>query len=191
MKIKGYIFLLMSILLVSCKSEYDKIVKAELAKGESITELPLGLRTGMTKKEYFADCWQMNSDAKISQGPGNQYAQYFLLPQASQDSIDMIRMLFYGMFDEKEIMHGLDMIMEFITWSPWNEAYHSPALISTLEQEYMTTYQGNKFITVKVNEEVDARVKVDANRRITIYPLSERKVAVKIVDLLHEDEIIE
>lgn len=183
-------FCLLVLVASSCKSDYEKAVAAELAKGEIYTELPMGLEMGMTKKTYYDVCWKLNKQKIIGAGPGNQYAEYKLLPNGETDSLNTITMLFYGMFDEEQVMRGMDLITEYKNWAPWNEKFQSPALIKTLETHYMQTYSGNDFFKLKVNEELDAKVKIDGNRRITIYPLSKQKVAVKIIDLRYEDSII-
>ncbi len=185
------LLLLISIVFVcSCKSEYTKLVESEREKGQVYKELPLGLSMGITKKKYFSECWQLNSKKMISQGSGNQFAKYELIPFGVTDSLMKINMLFYGMFDDNDVMHGMDMIMEFNAWSPWNKDFHSPALISTLENHYLYEYKGNPFISIQVTDDLEARVKVDGNRRITIYPLSSQKVSVKIIDLNYENELV-
>ncbi len=183
-------FCLLIFLATACKSDYEKAVNEEKAKGQIYTDLPMDLEMGMTKKAYFDLCWKLNKQGIIGAGPGNQYAQYKLLPKGHTDSLNTITMLFYGMFDEEKIMRGMDLIMEFENWAPWNEKYHSPVLISTLEEHYMEVYPGNDFFKFNVNNELDAKVKVDGNRRITMYPLSNKKVAVKIVDLRYVDTIV-
>lgn len=179
-----------AVFFVTCKSEYTQLVESELAKDIRHTELPLGLQVGVSRKKYFADCWKMNKDEIISAGPGNEYAKFELIPSGTTDTFKHIKMLFYGIFDKQDIMRGLDMIMEFHTWSPWNTEYQSPVLMQTLETHYMNTYQGNSFISINVSDRIEARVKIDGNRRITMYPLSNQKVSVKIIDLLHEKDIL-
>lgn len=182
--------MLMVLVLCSCKSEYTKLVESEREKGLVYKELPLDLSMGMTKKEYFSECWELNRKQMISQGSGNQYAKYELIPNGEIDSLMKVKMLFYGMFDEQEVMHGMDMIMEYNAWSPWNKNFHSPALIKSLEKHYLIEYEGNSFISLPVTDELVARVKIDGNRRITMYPLSSQQVSVKIIDLDHENDIV-
>lgn len=189
-RVKLACLLIAFVLFYSCKSEYTKLVESEREKGQVYKELPLGLSMGMTKKEYFAECWELNRRKMISQGSGNQYAKYELLLEGTKDSLQKAKMLFYGMFDEHDVMHGLDMVMEYNAWSPWNKDFHSPALITSLERYYLKEYQGNTFMTLPVTDDLEARVKVDGNRRIAIYPLSSQQVSVKIIDLHHENEIV-
>lgn len=183
-------FCLLVVFATACKSDYEKAVKTEQAKGQIYTNLPMGLEMGMTKKNYFDACWKLNKQKVIGAGPGNQYAAYKLLTNGETDSLNTISMLFYGMFDEENVMRGMDLIMEYQNWAPWNKKYHSPKLLAVLEKHYMQEYPGNNFFKLKVNDEIDASVKVDGNRRITMYPLSDKKVAVKIIDLRYEDTII-
>jgi len=182
-------FVLTTTFLISCKSDYEKLVISEMASGVEYKELPLGLSTGITKKEYFAECWDLNKQKVISQGSGNQYAKYYLMPEGVTDSLYKIKMLFYGMFDKEDVMRGMDMKMEFTNWAPWNEEFQSPMLMNTLEEHYMSTYNGNPFLSIKVSDQLSARVKVDGNRRITMYPIDDQKAAVKILDLNYDGKI--
>lgn len=179
-----FVFCLCS--LSSCKSEYEQLVKSELAKKERNEDLFLGLQMGQTRKEFFDHCWQLNKEKKIAQGSGNQYAKYYLKPEPGQDSTKTVEILFYGMFDEEKVMYGMDMKMSFTSWSLWNEDYHSDVLMKFMEEKYMKDEKGNPFMSIKVSEEVHALVKVDLNKQIRMVPLDKQTIIVKIEDLQKE-----
>ena len=119
------------------------------------------------EKEFYARCWDLNKEKKISQGSGNRYAKYLIPEGEIFEEPDPIEMLFYGIFDEDKIMRGMDMIFKYSKWSPWNEDYHSDRLIERLNKHYMHLYEGNPFIKFDTGlADLQAFVKVDGNRRI-------------------------
>lgn len=170
-------------LLTSCKSEYQKLIEKELAAGQRNTDLFLDLTMGQTRKEFFAICWDLNKEKKISQGSGNQYAKYFLRPSPGEDSTRTVEILFYGMFDQDDVMYGMDMKMSFSSWSPWNKDFHTDVLQEFMEKKYMEQEGGNPFIQIQVTDEVNALVKVDGNKQILMYPNNNQTLSVKIEDL--------
>ena len=170
------------IILSSCESEYSKLVKTEVKTGVVYDELFLGLKIGETKKQFFDKCWELNKQKLVSQGSGNKYAKYVLDISTEQDTADKVITHFYGIFDKDEVMYGMEFKMSSESWSPWNKHYHSEALIERLKKYYMRKYGNNQFITLdaKGNETF---AKVDGNRQILIYKLTDKDVSVKITDL--------
>ncbi len=172
------------VLLVSCKSEYDQYVRRELSSEIENDSLIFGMQIGQSKKDFFSICWELNKQKLISQGSGNLMARYLEPFDASQDSTLRKEMDFYGIFDKKDIMRGMNMVYRFTTWSPWTEERHSKFLAEHLMDVYLQDYPGNEFITIDLDKtEYNAFVKIDGNRQILIYPINSKDVAVKIEDL--------
>ncbi len=175
--------LLIGTTFIACESEYSRTVKKELKTGVVHEDLILGLKLGQTQKEFYDHCWQLNKEKIVSQGPGNRFAKHvMLLDSTSQDS-KKVEMLFYGIFDEKKIMHGMHMIFSYLQWSPWAKEYQAIALVEDLRKKYLKQYGGNPFIEITIDENVKAYTKVDGNRQILIYPNSDKDVTVKLQDL--------
>ncbi|WP_273568199.1 hypothetical protein [Maribacter halichondriae] len=164
-------------------SEYSELVKNEMAKGIVHDSLVFGMKFGQTKKEFFDQCWKLNSKGLISQGPQNQSVKYKLPIKDSTDLKSSMIMLFYGSFDEKNIMNGMDLQFYYEFWAPWNKALQSDKLRFAVKDSLEKWYPGNQFITVeKDNKEM--LVKVDGNRRMIIKPLDDEQfVKAKIDDL--------
>ena len=166
----------------SCKSEYTQIVESELASGITYDSLIFDLKIGQNKKDFYKYCWDMNKAKEITAGSGNKYA-LFVLPADSTDTHpDRINVEFYGMFDDKDVMQGMEMKMEYYSWSPWAEQFQSDKLMEYIQKKMMNDYPGNDFIRIKVKD-ILAKVKVDGNRQIRMYPLSDKQIMVKIQDL--------
>lgn len=182
-----YVLITLVLLLSSCQSEYEKAVQKGLDSKEIYEELLFDMTMGQTKKEFYARCWDLNKEKKISQGNGNQYAKYIMSSGELFDVPEEVEMLFYGIFDEDNIMRGMDMRFNYTKWSPWNEEFHSDMLIEKLKAHYMNEYAGNEFINFDSGVEGHSSyVKVDGNRQILLYQLSNKDVSVKIEDLRHK-----
>ncbi|MFK7812050.1 MAG: hypothetical protein AB8B59_06120 [Maribacter sp.] len=173
-------------LLISCnESEYSKVVKKEMGKGIINDSLLFGLKLGDTQKEFYNKCWKLNKDGVIMQGPKNSFVQYDLPTKKNDTTAQNIRMLFYGIFDEKKIMTGLDMKFSYEAWALWNKSLQADKLALALQDTLVSWFPGNKFIEVPL-EKVPGQtfIKVDGNRRIMIEPLKDNKeVDVRIDDL--------
>ena len=114
-----------------------------------------------------------------------------MLLDSTAQKPEKVEMLFYGIFDEEKVMQGMHMKFSYVSWSLWNEAYHSDVLIDKLQEKYLKEYGGNSFIEITVKDDVKAYVKVDGNREILVYPNSNKDVTVKIGDLRYKLNRIE
>ena len=186
-KAKQLVFLLsIGVFFTACESEYSRTVKSELKTGVVHEDLILGLKIGQTQKEFYDHCWQLNKAKIVHQGPGNRFArQYILLDSTAQDA-KKVDMLFYGIFDQAKVMHGMHMIMSYVAWSPWAKEYQATILLEELKKKYLREYAGNPFIEITIDEDIKAYAKVDGNRQIILYPSSDKDVTVKIQDLRHK-----
>lgn len=185
-EIKWLLYLLIiATSLGSCKSEYQQYVDSELAKGIQQDSLIFGMRMGQTKKDFFEICWDLNKRQLISQGTGNTSALYITdRDEEGQNTQLSKEMLFYGIFDENDVMRGMRMSYYFLKWAPWNEDYQADKLLLHLREVYLTEYPGNDFIEIDIKEsEHAALVKIDGNRQILMYTKNDKDVVVKIEDL--------
>ena len=171
--------------LVSCKSEYQQYVDQEMASGVKQDSLIFGMRMGQTKMDFYATCWDLNKEKIISQGTGAN-ARYVTDRDSIGGEADPLskEMLFYGIFDENDVMRGMRMSYSFLAWAPWNEDLQSDRLLEHLREIYLAKYPGNDFIELEIKEsKYPALVKIDGNRQILMYPKNDKDVAVKIEDL--------
>lgn len=185
------VFLFLILLIISCSnSEYDKLVKAELAKNIVNDSLIFGMKLGQAKQRFFDQCWQMNKEGKIIQGPKNNFVQYDFPKLAGGDNTKALRMFFYGIFNEDKIMTGLDLKFGYVAWAIWNKELHSDKLVPVVQDSLKTWFPGNDFIKISLEDAKDIYVKVDGTRRIVIEPLTNTKeIDVRIDDLRYNLEI--
>ena len=180
-----FIFLLITGSLMGCKSEYQQYVEKEMATGITQDSLIFGMRMGQTKKEFFTICWELNKQKLVHQGNGNANARHITDRDAAGNNTAASKdMLFYGIFDEDDIMRGMDMTYSYISWAPWNRNMQSDSLMLHLRDIYLEDYSGNDFIEIDIKEsETPALVKIDGNRQILMYTKNKKDVVVKIEDL--------
>lgn len=182
--LKGYIPLLIILLLGCSESKYSTLVKTEMSKGIVNDSIFLGLKLGQTKKEFFDTCWKLNTNQVVTNG-ADGFVEYTLPTKGRDRSDQEITMLFYGIFDEENIMTGMKLQFSYDAWSLWNKSLQSDQLLLIVKKLLKEWYAGNDFINVDIaNNKKQIWVKVDGNRRITIKPLDhDRTVKAQIDDL--------
>jgi len=186
MPIKGlWCLIFVAVSLMGCQSEYQQYVDQELAAGITQDSLFLGMRIGQTRKDFFSICWDLNKQKLISEGTGNRTARYITDRDTSGLSTPVSKdILFYGIFDEDDVMRGMDMTYSYVTWAPWNDDKQADQLLLDLRDEYLIHYPGNDFIEIDIKaSDSPALVKIDGNRQILMYTKNEKDVVVKIEDL--------
>ncbi len=174
------ILLLVSILYVSgCtpKAKYDRMLKRGLESGVRYDSLFMGFYFGMPEKEFYLHCWNLNKKGLIKQGETNTTVQY----EIKKDLKYPASMDFYPKFTEGKIF---EMPVRFFYqgWAPWNKKLSSDELLSDVLEWYRKDY-GTDFIEVVHPVRGIAWVRVDGNRRITIFKENERCVWAYFTDL--------
>jgi hypothetical protein len=169
-------------LLSSCTSDYHKVVERELASGERYDSLFLGLKFGMTSKEFYAHCWELNRQKLVVQGSANATVKYDLDGLKQPANMD-----FYPDFYEDKIFQ-MPVTIAYKAWAPWNKELSSDSLQLDVLELFKEWY-GDGFLKVVSSERGVAFVKVDGNRRITIYKPDELDIHVLFTDLLVENKL--
>ncbi|WP_339874455.1 hypothetical protein [uncultured Algoriphagus sp.] len=165
-------------MLVSCQSEYQKLEKKELASGKIENELYLGLELGMTKKQFFTTCWNLNKKRILNNGPSELSVEYKLTLPSGKPA----EMRFYPKFKDERI-YEMPIEFSYDGWAPWNEELNSENLSNDVKDLFEEWY-GPGFIEVSNTDKSQvAQVKVDGNRRVRIYVKHTSAVRVDIVDL--------
>jgi len=157
---------------------YERRLKRELASGIRYDSLFMGLSFGMTQKEFYEHCWNMNKDSIIKQGSANMSVQYDLNEELEHPAT----MNFYPKFDSGKIV---EMPVRFIYngWAPWTKELSASNLAIDVKNWYEDIY-GKGFITVTHPMNGDAYTKIDGNRRITIYVENDLYVWARFTDML-------
>ncbi len=171
----GSVFLLL-LLMGSCKSEYQKMVDREKAKTERADDLFLGLQLGMTRKDFFARCWELNKDGVLRQGTENTTVM-----QEMKDFSHLAYMNFYPEFHEDKI-YKMPITFVYSGWAPWNKELGSDKLLVEV-LDLLKQWHGEDFLEVKRPDGDGVfHVKQESNKRITVFAKDERFVNVLYTD---------
>jgi len=176
----------LAVLIVGCspRSKYEKRLKSELESGVRQDSLFLGLSLGMTQLDFYTHCWKLNRQGLIKQGPKNISVEYEMEKQLDHPAT----MYFYPKFHQETIY---EMPVQFIYngWAPWNEELTAEKLQKDVLNWFNDVY-GENYIEVEHPKWGTAYVKIDGNRRITIFKENDSRVWAVFKDMsVDEDEI--
>jgi hypothetical protein len=166
------------------RSEYHKMVIRELATGERYDTLFFDISLGMTSEDFYSHCWDLNREGLIRQGASNTTVYYQVKDFKYPAGMD-----FYPTFYEDRI-YEMPAVFSYDGWAPWIKSQQADSLkIEVLD--LMEEWFGTGFIEIENPNynSGNAFVKVDGNRRISIYNVDESKVYVDFVDLLVLKEV--
>jgi hypothetical protein len=171
--------LLAGIILLGCspKSRYERRLKQELASGERYDTLFMGIYLGMSDKDFYSHCWLLNREGLIRQGSGNMSVQRELKDELKHPAT----MDFYPEFGQGKIVE-MPVKYVYTGWAPWNKELSSESLQADILNKYSRMY-GKGFIKVEHPDRGAAYIKIDGNRRITIYTENDMNVWAIFTDM--------
>jgi hypothetical protein len=172
----GLLFFLSMIFLGCMQTEYGRLERRELSKGIRSDSLLLGLHFGMTSKDFYARCWDLNKKGILKEGPSNASVEYKM-----HDTRYPATLFFYPKFQDDRIME-LNCVVSYSDWAPWNPTHHCDTLRNDVEAKLRTWYKTD-FITVKSKVRGTAKVAVVANKRITLFCVDDSKLRIIFRDL--------
>ena len=168
------------VLASACHSAYHQRVEEELATGVREDSLFLGITFGMSPKDFFAHCWELNKQGVIREGTQNMSVMYEVSSLEHPATMN-----FYPEFFEEKI-YEMPVTYAYKAWAPWNKELFADSLQLDVLALYRQRY-GDDFLTVE-HPKGAAYVKVDGNRRISIFKENDTNVKVVFTDLLAERE---
>ena len=177
--------MLMLVILASCTEKtgfekYETVVKEELNSGKKVNSLLLNIQLGMSNKEFFTYCWEMNKKGIFTDGKANTAVLYKLNKGELEHNATLN---FYPEFKQNKIFK-LDVFIQYDGWAPWNKHLFSDSLQKDILNMYKKWYpDGNPFITLNDKTYGDYYVKVDGNRQIIISKYDDIQVYVEYKDL--------
>lgn len=180
---RGYtlLFVVIFVVLGCGKHPYVEMEERELASGKRYDSLFLGLSFGITSKQFFDQCWSLNKEQMITQGPGNNTVQYQIETGLKHPAVA----LFYPGFDRNGLVYEVPMTLSYEAWAPWNKHLVADSLqldaLSLLEDWY-----GKGFVEISHPSGKTAFAKVDGNRRISISKVDDREIKILFTDLTAE-----
>ncbi|MES1226303.1 MAG: hypothetical protein ABUT20_63095 [Bacteroidota bacterium] len=166
--------------------EYKELETKEIKRHVREDSLFFGIYLGMTSKDFYAHCWEMNKKGLFTDGLNNTTVLYKV------DSAQLghpASMNFYPSFYNNTIA-VMRVSFQYDAWAPWNKHLFSDTLVLRVLDMYKKWYnQGNPFIKIEDKKRGVIYVKVDGNRRIIIGPSNDASVRVDYTDLFVEKEM--
>lgn len=179
---------LLQLVFQSCNrgDSYSTLVDRELQSGKRVNDIFFDIRFGMTSKDFYGYCWDMNKKGVFRDGLNNQYVLY---KPKQGDLKHAATMNFYPDFYKGKIAR-MRVLYQYDGWAPWNKHLYADSLVKDVLQLYGRLYPGgNPFLTLHNKQKGDLYVKVDGNRRITVGKLNDLYVKVDFTDLLTEKSL--
>ena len=85
------VFIYLGVFTIACQTNpYLSLEKKELSSGVRYDSLFLGVKFGMTSKEFYAHCWDLNRKKLVSQGPSNNSVRYLIPTESIGQNIEML-----------------------------------------------------------------------------------------------------
>ena len=178
----GLFFLVLS--FISCQQSdldrYHLLVKKELASNKKVNDIFFGISLGMTSKDFYLHCWNMNKKGLFTDGANNTSVLYKLEKNELKHPTEMN---FYPKFHDGKI-YNLWAKFKYLGWMPWNKQMDSDDLLEDVLQLYKKWYPGgNPFMTINDKKRGTLYVKVDGNRQIIIGRYDDVEVKAEYTDL--------
>lgn len=182
---KKGIVILLELLIVSAfvvlgcspKSKYERRLKHELATGLRYDSLFLDLYLGMPEKEFYMHCWTLNQQGLIRQGSNNTTVEYQMRNELKYPGM----MNFYPSFVDSKIAE-MPVKFTYAGWAPWNQSLSSDSLQIDV-MKWITKKYGNRFLKVDHPSRGSAYIKIEGNRRITVFKENDINVWVVFTDM--------
>jgi hypothetical protein len=188
----AFILILYATFFTACRrdkgvTQYNRLVESELASGKRTDSVFFGIYFGMTGKEFFVHCWNLNKKGLFTDGNSNTAVLYKLKNNELKFPASMN---FYPEFNAGKINRML-ATFAYDSWAPWNKETFSDKLLPDVLNLYKKWYpHGNPFIEMEDKEKMrKIYIKVDGNRRIIIGRFDDRVVRANYTDLLVERQL--
>jgi hypothetical protein len=174
--------LIAGLIIYGCspESKYERRLKHELASGVRYDTLFMGIYLGMPEKDFYTHCWMLNREGLIRQGSKNKTVEHELREELKYPAT----MNFYPEFAQGKIIE-MPVRFTYNGWAPWNKSTSSDSLAFDVLRWYEKIY-GDGFIKVEHPKRGMAYVRIDGNRRITIFKEDDMHVWAVFKDMLAE-----
>jgi hypothetical protein len=161
-------------------NEYDSLVMKEKKKNVVVNDIFFGVSLGMTSKEFYTHCWELNKQGLFTDGMGNSSVLYKLKKKELKHPAEMN---FYPTFQDGKIT-SMGVLFQYEGWGPWTKNLDSDELLQDVLQLYKKWYPGgNPFLTISDPKKGTIYVKVDGNRRIILGRYDDTQVKADYMDL--------
>ena len=163
--------------------EYKALVRKEKLSGKRNDHIFFDIRLGMTSKDFYTYCWQMNSKGIFTDGQSNTAVLYKMKKELKHTA----SMTFYPEITNN-VIRKMDVTFQYDGWAPWNRHLFADSLLQDVYYLYATKWyrSGNPFIKIEDAKRGMLYVKVDGNRRIILAKKGDMAVEADYTDLLND-----
>jgi len=173
--------LILSISFLGCNSPTFNSSDKGLANSDSLF---LGFYLGMAQKDFFDHCTELNSQQKITQGPGGTTSVEHKIKGTYGGDVSM---RFFPTFIKKE-MFEMPVTYTYDSWAPWNKEYSSAVLLPKILESYKATYGGDfKVVDDRYHGKIYYRM--DGKRRINLFMKDDQFVQAIFTDMEVEERL--
>ena len=172
-----------SITIQGCNSPAFNPPDKDLTKSDSLF---LGFYLGMPRMDFFDYCTELNSQQKITQGPGGTTSvEHKILGTYGGD----VSMRFYPTFIEEKI-YEMPVTYTYDSWAPWNKEYSSSVLLPKILESYKSIYGGDFKV---VNDPYQGKIyyRMDGKPRINLFIKDDQFVQAIFTDMKVEKRLKE
>ncbi|MEL6697209.1 MAG: hypothetical protein AAFP89_13250 [Bacteroidota bacterium] len=162
------------------EEEYQALLKEEVPKGLQDDELFLGLHFGMTSKDFYATCWELNKQEILLAGGANASAQFKpedLMPKGKID--------FYPEFKEGKI-YAMPFLVSAEMWDITQKELYAKQYVKTVVQ-LMDKWYGTEFKLYEDPEAGKILIDVQGSRETRVSIKDDQYVKVTITDLSQDE----
>ena len=183
----GVVALFTLLIITGCTNDnfkrYQSLVAEEPASGKHADSLFAGIYLGMSSKDFYVHCWQLNKAGLFTDGENNNAVLYQLHKGELKYNASMN---FYPEFLNGKI-YKMQATINYDAWAPWNKSMMADSLQQDVLKLFAKWYPaGNPFLRIEDKERGVIYVKVDGNRRIIVGKYDDMRVKVDYTDLLTE-----
>lgn len=180
------VFIYLGVFTIACQTNpYLSLENKELSSGVIYDSLFLGVKFGMTSKEFYSHCWDLNKKKLVSQGPSNNSVRYLIPTESKGQNIEM---LFYPVFN-KDTVYEVNSTFSYTAWAPWNKGTSAEYLMKEIEDLLSGWYQTEFYEIQGPKNRSNLFATVNGNRRISLTKVSEREVRARFTNLLIEKKL--
>lgn len=165
-------------LLTACRSDYEKMVDRELARGIRNDSIFLGFYFGMPQDSFLKYCWHKNQEGRFFHGA--QTSEISVLYHL-QEFANPINMNFYPLFSDRKI-YRMWTVFSYEDWAPWKTDLSSKNLFGDV-RALIEKWYGGGLLEMKTPKGTPFWVKIDGNRQILLTVPTDQTVRMEITDL--------
>lgn len=169
------VLFIVSSAIQGCNSPIFNASGNDLAKSDSLF---LGFYLGLPQKNFYDLCTELNSQKKITQGPGGATSvEHKILGAYGGD----VSMRFYPTFIDKKI-YEMPVTYTYESWAPWNKEFSSVALFPQILETFKSIY-GEEFKVVDHPYQGKVYYRMDGKRRINLFIKDDQFVQAIFTDM--------